>query len=225
MTWFVQLYDNKPFGNPISKENLSYIIPNIDFDKVITPRVMAGTGYGIYEFTNKPTTKEKYKKIVETVPVLHDNGIYYQTWTILEMNSLERSIIDRVEIEKIQGMIREYLKMTDWTQLSDVNLSDKKKLSYKIFRQNLRDLNKIIDFPNNALKRPTFTEFVNLQSVSLCDSPGFVNHSKNYNSENFKFQDITIDYLRSVYDDIMINQPDSSLVPNVKFWFDIEKDL
>lgn len=225
MTWFIQLYNDKPYGNPVNQDNLSYLLPNIDFSKVITPSLLMGTGYGMYEWTVKPNVTEKYKKAIEVVPVLHEDGKYYQTWDIVDMTPLERATADQVETEKVQGLIRQYLQQTDWTQLPDTSLSEKEKQAYRIYRQSLRDLNKDPDFPNNVLRKPTFDEFVQLQSVSVCDSPGFVQHSNNYNPEQFKFSDVTTDYLRSVYDNIMVNQPDKYLVVNVKFWFDILKDL
>lgn len=70
-----------------------------------------------------------------------------------EIKQMEKDAIAAAEFKRVAGinLIREernkLLAESDWTQLPDTGLSDEKKLAWRNYRQNLRDLMDGLDDP------------------------------------------------------------------------------
>ena len=146
MTMFIKLENGQPVGNAVVQENLQYLFPEFNFNRVLTPELVLPLGYGIYEFTQIPEPP-KYKKILEGTPNLNENGIYYQNWLIVDMNDSERLVADEIQARKVRGDRDVRLRMSDWTQLPDSPLSEEQRQEYVVYRQLLREITAQPGFP------------------------------------------------------------------------------
>jgi hypothetical protein len=84
---------------------------------------------------------------------LFDNMIVDGSYTVVEENEVVEYQIDS-EIEALWGNIRNRRNMLlnecDWTQLPDSPLTEEKKLEWKVYRQDLRDITNQED-PHNII--------------------------------------------------------------------------
>lgn len=147
MTMFIKLENGLPIGYPIVEDNLRYLFPNkFPNSYIFTPLDVEPLGYGIYEFTQIPTI-EYPMKAVETVSVKGNDGIYYQSWDIVEMNEEEKAQATIVKALKVRSQRNFNLSQSDWTQLSDAPLTEAEKLGWDTYRQELRDMPNHPEFP------------------------------------------------------------------------------
>lgn len=147
MTTFIKIENDMPVGYPIVHDNMKYLFPNFNFDRIITPDMVKELGFGIFEFTQRPEIVERYKTHQEGTPFLGSNGIYYQTWEIVDLTDQEKQIVDERQAEKVKFDRNNLLRSTDFTQLPDSPLSTEQKEAYRVYRQQLRDITSQAGFP------------------------------------------------------------------------------
>ena len=143
MTLFIRLENGKPVGYPIEENNFRQIFPNISFPAKFTWDNVEPLGYGIYDFTNSPST-ERYKKAVEIHPVRDNSGIWRQSWEIQEMTDPEKNAADEEKSKQVRQERNFKLAMSDWTQLPDAPVNREAWIEY---RQALRDVTAQAGFP------------------------------------------------------------------------------
>ena len=146
MTMFVQLKDGLPTGYPVLEENLRQVFPEANFPIVFTPELVEPYGYGMYEFTQQPEL-DRFEKLVELAPTLKEDGIYYQTWDVVDMDEDEQAEATKVKAEEITNQRNYFLLLSDWTQLGDVTIASDKKADWIAYRQLLRDVPAQTSFP------------------------------------------------------------------------------
>lgn len=147
MTFFIKIENGQPTGNPVVKGNMEYLFPNFDFNRSLTSQMLAELGYGIYEFTVQPVVG-KYKKIIEGAPEQNaENGIYYQTWQVVDMSDEEKAVQNTERAGQVRRERDSRLYRTDWILLSDAPVSETKKQEYIVYRQALRDVPGQAGFP------------------------------------------------------------------------------
>jgi len=156
MTMFIQLQDGVPVGNAVVEDNLKALFPNTVFPAIYTPAFVEPLGFGMYEWTQIPEVEFPNKRI-ELTPTKRDNGIYYQTWGVAEMTVEEQSEATANKVRECRMIRNMRLMQSDWTQLSDVSLSDEKKTAWNNYRQALRDVPAQAGFPW-AIQWPTQPE-------------------------------------------------------------------
>jgi hypothetical protein len=116
MNQFIKLIDGEPTGTPQSFEN--DIPPSSDWKYY------------------RPTQEEydpNYSLLVDKY--IEDLGIVAQLVIPYPQN-----LIDHIELTELRETRNDMLSSSDWTQLSDTNLSDDQKDEWKSYRQSLRDI-------------------------------------------------------------------------------------
>lgn len=148
MTMFIKLDNGQPIGYPITQENMESLFPEFNFNRILTPALINPLGFGIYEFSQEPIVIERYKKKQEIYPpILHENGIYYQQWDIVDMTPEEILQKDLEKAEMVRAERDWLLMSSDYTQLPDPPLNSQQKQAYVLYRQTLRDITNQTGFP------------------------------------------------------------------------------
>ena len=155
---FIKIVNGFPVDHPVTLENMRYLFPDFDFNRIMTPQIVQPLGYGIYEFTRAPKA-DIYKKLVEGNPVLNQNGIYYQNWLMVDMTDVEKAEWNRSLARNVRNERDRLLAKSDWTQLPDADLTIEQKIAYKLYRQELRDITNRPSFPLNVVRHATLEEF------------------------------------------------------------------
>ena len=143
MTMFIQLENGSPIGHAIVEENLRMLFPDLAFPNLFTPAFVEPLGFGIYEWTAAPIPA-KFQKVVEIAPTKRDNGIYYQTWSVVDMTTEEQQEATTKQETIIRGQRNFVLLKCDWTQLPDSTVD---KGVWATYRQALRDVPTQAGFP------------------------------------------------------------------------------
>ena len=116
MNQFIKLIDGEPTGTPQSFAN--NIPPSSDWKYY------------------RPTQEEydpNYSLLVDKY--IEDLGIVAQLVIPYPQN-----LIDHIDLTELREARNDMLSSSDWTQLSDTNLSDDQKDEWKSYRQSLRDI-------------------------------------------------------------------------------------
>jgi len=146
MTLFIKLEEGSPMGHPIVESNFRKIFSKTSFPKYFTPSVVEPLGYGIYDFAAQPEIG-KYQKVVEVAPVKDEQGIYRQTWSIVDMDDEEKALEDERKEQEVRAKRDWELTKTDWTVLADSPLTDVQISEMTTYRQALRDITDHANFP------------------------------------------------------------------------------
>lgn len=151
MTMFIQLENGNPVGYAVVEDNLRALFPGQFPERhIFVPEDVEPLGFGMFEFTQVPTP-DYPMKAVETTPVKRDNGIYYQTWIIQEMNAEEKAEATLQKENQVKAERDFKLIRSDWTQLPDAPLTTEKKAEWTSHRQDLRDVPAQEGFPWNVV--------------------------------------------------------------------------
>lgn len=129
MDLYIELGSNgQAVGFPVLKQNLAYVFPNEE----ITPENMLKHGYHI--ILDSPPTVNDSQRLEKSGFSKKEDG------TI----SFDYKVVDLSDEERINRLIRQrreqLLAWSDWTQIPDAPLTDKKKAEWATYRQKLRDL-------------------------------------------------------------------------------------
>lgn len=140
----IQIENDSPKGNPITEENFRRAFNNISFPSILTPDAVEPLGYGLYEFSVKPETSDKHKKVIEVSPQKTENRAWRQSWKIVSMNEDEKAQADAEQAKVIRLNRSSRLLSSDWTQLSDAPVD---ATTWATYRQALRDITSQSGFP------------------------------------------------------------------------------
>lgn len=143
MTTLLQLKDGKPVGSPVLLENFFTLFPDTSFPQPITPEDVEPYGFGLFEFTEQPTPGV-YQKIVESAPQQDAQGIWHETWEIVDMTDQEKAASDSAKAKDVRVDRNRRLASCDWTQLGDAPVD---AAEWALYRQNLRDITNQSGFP------------------------------------------------------------------------------
>lgn len=146
MTMFIQIQNGLPVGYAVTEDNLKALFPDVTFPVIFTPQFVEPLGYGIYEWTQVPDVTYPNKRI-EIAPTLRDNGIYYQTWGIVEMTQEEKTEATSTQANNVRAMRNMLLLHSDWTQGADTPLTKERVSAWATYRQALRDITAQPGFP------------------------------------------------------------------------------
>lgn len=151
MTMFIELRDGVPYGNPIVEENMKYLLPDfVELPAIVTPGFIEQYGYGIYEWTMRPDAGQ-YKKTIEITPVKALDGIYYQTWSTIDMTPEEIAKYEQDEKDAARAERNRLLMLSDWTQLNNAPLTPEKVVEWDEYRKALRDVPSQPAFPTGVV--------------------------------------------------------------------------
>lgn len=147
MTFFIKLVDNTPTGTPIVEQNFRQLFPNTSFPKYFTADVVEPLGYGLYDFRNQPVLG-RYQKAVETTPVRSTEGIWCQTWEIVEMDDAEKTEVD-VNVAEMTRLERNFrLQDSDWIVILNTEKGTDIPTAWATYRQALRDITAHANWPH-----------------------------------------------------------------------------
>jgi hypothetical protein len=139
----IQIQEGKPTGHAVLESNFRQLFPNTSFPKFLTPKAVESFGFGMYDFASQPKPG-KYQKVVEVEPVKDEQGIYRQTWAVVDMNDEEKIAEDERKAEEVRSERNEKLLASDWTQIADVPVD---KQAWSSYRQALREVPDQVGFP------------------------------------------------------------------------------
>lgn len=139
----IQLENGSPVGNAVVDENFRQLFPNTSFPAVLTPDVVEPYGFGVYTFSEKPLAG-RYQKAVESEPTCDDDGVWHQSWTLVDMTAHEQQEVDQNQSDLIREDRNQRLSYCDWTQLPDAPVD---AASWASYRQQLRDITAQVGFP------------------------------------------------------------------------------
>jgi hypothetical protein len=141
---------------PLLYTNLKHLYPDFAFSEKATPSETESFGYGVYERIAFNPDIPYNKTAVDTTLAKQDDGVWRNTLIIRDATPEE--IYERTEAKakEVRRIRDRDLRLTDWTRLDDVNLSDEKKNQYLTYRNLLRDVPQQPGFPWN-INYPTLT--------------------------------------------------------------------
>jgi hypothetical protein len=142
----IQLQDGKPTGHAVLESNFRQLFHNTSFPAFLTPENVEPFGFGMYDFASQPEPG-KYQKVIEVEPVKDDQGIYRQTWAVVEMSDEEKAEEDERKAEEVRAERNWKLTASDWTQVADASVD---KEAWAAYRQALRDVPEKEGFPWNV---------------------------------------------------------------------------
>ena len=138
--FLIELIEGQPVGNPITLENFQQLNPSLSLPFPLLPEHIEPHGFGIYDFS-MPPEHSVFERLEEVAPIKStDNGVYYQTRIIITMNDEEIAVRTQQEWGVVRSERNGKLAMCDWTQFSDVPMSDVKIAEWASYRQALRDI-------------------------------------------------------------------------------------
>lgn len=123
-------------GYQILNEN-----PNVSFPTVAwTDELLNEFGYAeLWDDGERPAT-DRYQKVVSGTPEKREDGKWYKTFTVEDCTPEEIAFIDSDKKFRTLELRSTLLKNSDWTQLSDVPLTETEKGEWATYRQSLRDI-------------------------------------------------------------------------------------
>lgn len=127
------------YGSPMVAANLCTIFPAVSFPSYLTPDCVESYGYGCYQLVPSPECDSNHK-CVEISPQRGEDGIYYQSYKIVELTESELAARTETQWMHIRNQRDFDLLRCDWTVGNDSPLSDEKKVQWASYRQALRDI-------------------------------------------------------------------------------------
>lgn len=98
-----------------------------------------GEGWWLVESDPLPSINFK-QKIITTYTLNVVNKTCQESYVVENLITSEQEELNNRVIVSLRTVRDRYLSMTDFTQLSDLPISDQSKLDFKNFRQQLRDM-------------------------------------------------------------------------------------
>lgn len=141
----VKLVNGAPEGAPIIESNFRQLLPQTSFPSPLSAADVAGTGYGVYE-TSQPPIPTRYEKVEEAIAIEGDDGIWHQSWSVVQMTDEEKQLVDDTQAGAMRSMRNQRLQACDWTQLADSPVTGSE---WSVYRQALRDVPSQAGFPWN----------------------------------------------------------------------------
>lgn len=135
--------ENKQY--PIAIEDIRKLNPNISYPDLFN---YIPEGYALVETSVFPEYDSNTHSVKEGSPICKD-GKWKQTWITTELTDKEKTIKLEAIKRQIINARNALLNLSDWTQLSDVSLSNIN--AWNTYRQQLRDITKQSDFPYNVV--------------------------------------------------------------------------
>lgn len=141
----IRIENNAPSQEPpVVVTNFRKLFPDVSFPALLTPEDVEPYGFGLFAHTQPPQELNRYQKAVEAQPVRDANGIWNQTWEVVDISAEERAEMDTNQEFGVRAYRNSLLTASDWTQISDAPVNGAEWLAY---RQALRDVPSQPGFP------------------------------------------------------------------------------
>ena len=144
---FVKVNNGQAETYPYTIGMLRKDYPNTSFPKQLSNELLAE--YYVYrvDLAPQPAYDEKIERVAQNdMPVLIEDK-WVMGWTVYpkEQEQIDRET--KVQAESIRSQRNELLFKCDWTVLVDSPLTEEKKTEWLGYRQALRDISDLPDFP------------------------------------------------------------------------------
>lgn len=130
------------FGETSGFANVAINSPDLMFDLSWTGLA----GYAFWKFidSEKPfcSANQKIKSQISLNPTYKVVNIQY---SLADLDQTDIETLDKIFIANVTPIRDQYLKMTDFTQIPDVPISQDARTDFAVFRQQLRDLFNVED--------------------------------------------------------------------------------
>lgn len=146
MTLFIRLVDGAPTGSPVMEQNFRHLFPNTSFSRYFTADEVEPFGYGIWDYSSQPELT-RYQKAVEVAPVRAPNGVWRQSWSVVDMDDAEKRAVDATQAARVRNQRSVKLLETDWEVVKCYEEGVAVIESTKRYRQALRDITQHANFP------------------------------------------------------------------------------
>lgn len=134
---YIKIINQQVVQYPYNDSDLRYEYSNTSFPATLTDEIRQTFNMYKVEQVSIPDFNDRTQKIIEITPTL-DNNIWKQTWQIVDLTDEEIQTLCEKKIQEVKNLRLQELQRTDYTQLPDVNLSN--KAEWAIYRQALRDI-------------------------------------------------------------------------------------
>jgi len=148
---------------PYTIGNLRKDNPNTSFPKKLSDETLAEYGMQKVGSTDRPDFNNKTQKCEQdSKPTLVD-GSWVIDWTVTNKTQEQLMSQELTQAKTIRDTRNEALAKCDWTVLIDSPLSDEIKTEWLVYRQALRDITDLPDFP--WVELPNDPNYVEVQDV------------------------------------------------------------
>lgn len=139
--------NNKIIQYPISSTDLQKKFPNTSFFLPLEGQNLETFGVVSVENTQQPSF-DNTTHYLEEGPLINDNGVWKQTWNLIELSIEEKSRIEDNKKASVRIERNMKLSASDWTQLQDAKVD---RESWAKYRQDLRDITNQSRFPYDVI--------------------------------------------------------------------------
>ena len=166
---FVKVNNGQAETYPYTIGRLRKDYPNTSFPKKLSAELLAE--YDLYRVDSEPQPvyDDKIERVAQdSMPVLTD-GKWVIGWAVYpkEQEQIDREI--EAQAELIRSQRNDLLAKCDWTVLADSPLTEEKRAEWLTYRQELRDISELENFPYVTLPNdPDYVEVVDVeQSIEI----------------------------------------------------------
>jgi hypothetical protein len=161
---FVKVNNGQAETYPYTIGRLRKDYPNTSFPKKLSAELLAE--YDLYRVDSEPQPvyDDKTERVAQdSMPTLIENK-WVIGWTVYpkEQEQIDREAESQAEL--IRTRRNELLSKCDWTVLVDSPLTEEKKTEWLTYRQELRDISELENFPYVTLPNdPDYVEVVDVE--------------------------------------------------------------
>ena len=151
----IKIVDGVPDGYPLTYSNFRLINPQTSFPELPDNSFLVDFGFYKFQYVNNPTLK-RFENINEG-PIIFDSerDAWTNSWIITPFTDQQ---MEQARVQALVGLRNtrdQLLYGCDWTQLPDVQLTEEQILSWRTYRQQLRDYMTLVTDPLNPPPFPT----------------------------------------------------------------------
>lgn len=146
----IKVENRQSVGHPMSYSNFLLVFPGCQVQETPTNDVIGPYGYEIFVHTPEPTPGVFEHRAIVTGYVCND-GTWTQQWECLPFTTEEIQVRTNKEWDFFRTKRNAFLRLTDWTQVTDAPVTEQQRTDWTVYRQQLRDLPSITTDPFNIL--------------------------------------------------------------------------
>lgn len=161
---YVKVNNGQPEIFPYTIGMLRKDNPNTSFPKRPSDELLAEYGVFFVELVPQPEYDDKIEHVSQNdMPTLIDDN-WVIGWTVYPKEQEQIDQETEAQAELIRSQRNELLSKCDWTVLIDSPLTEEKKTEWLAYRQELRDISELENFPYVTLPNdPDYVEVVDVE--------------------------------------------------------------
>lgn len=145
--WVIKVINNQTVDHPATYTNFLLVFPECPIQEEPTNEIISQYGYEVFVRTPAPIPSQYEHPPVEG-PYIKVDNYWTNSWTITPFT--EEEIIEK-KWERVRLNRNWSLRQTDWTQLSNVTISNEEKELWNVYRQTLRDIPQTYINPDDVI--------------------------------------------------------------------------